>query len=222
MAKDKKCVERMTAINNKDFKTQTIIKCYQINLQHSKSATDNLIELIKKEEIDVAFIQEPYTIHNKVVGITKRYRTFTSSVGRSRRATVVTNNQIDALLIQEVTDKDTVVVELILRNLKFYAANMYLDITEQLDKTNELINDILQLANTSGLLITMDSNSRSRTWHDKLTNGRGEKLEFLISKQLFIMNEDSEMKTFQSNRGSSNIDLTISNNTTERSTGVEN
>ena len=78
----------------------------------------------------MAFIQEPYTIHNKVVGITKRYRTFTSSVGRSQTATVVTNNQIDTLLIQQVTDKDMVVVELILGNLKFYAANMYLDITE--------------------------------------------------------------------------------------------
>ena len=144
-----------------------IIKCYQINLQHSKPATDNLVELIEKEEIDVAFIPEPYTVHNKVVGITKRYRTFTSSVGRSRTATVVTNNQMDALLIKEVTDKDTVVVELLLGNLKFYAANMYLDITEQPDKTNKLINDILQLANTSGLLITMDSNSWSRTW---LTN----------------------------------------------------
>jgi hypothetical protein len=42
-----------------------------------------------KEGIDVAFIQEPYTAHNKVVGITKRYRTFTSSVGRCRTATVV-------------------------------------------------------------------------------------------------------------------------------------
>jgi hypothetical protein len=53
----------------------------------------------------------------------------------------------------------------------------------------------------------MDSNSRSRTWHDKLTNGRGKKLEeFLISKQIFIMDEESEMKTFQSSRGSSNID----------------
>jgi len=58
----------------------------------------------------------------------------------------------------------------------------------------------------------MDSNSRSRMWHDKLTNGRGKKLEeFLISKQLYIMNEESEKKTFQSSRGFSNIDLTISN-----------
>ena len=160
----------------------------------------------------MVFIQEPYIIHSRVVGITKRYRTFTSTIGRSRTATVITNNQIDALLIREATDKDTVVIEITLENLKFYMVNMYLDITEKLDKTIEQINDILQLANTRGLLITMDSNSRSRTWHDKLTNGRGKRLEeLLISKQLFIMNEDSEMTTFQSTRGSSYIDLTISN-----------
>ena len=89
---------------------------------------------------------------------------------------------------------------------------MYLDITEKLDNTIEQINYILQLANTRVILITMDSNSRSRSWHDKLTNGRGKRLEeLLISKQLFIMNEDSEMTTFQSTRGSSYIDLTISN-----------
>ena len=122
-------------------------------------------------------VQEPYTVHNRVVVIAKRYRNFTSSVGRSRTATVVTNNQIDALLIQETTDKDSVVVEIILGNLKFYTANMYLDITEKLDKDIKLIDYILQLANTRGLLITMDRNSRSRTWHDKLTNGRGKKPE---------------------------------------------
>jgi len=56
------------------------------------------MELIEKEERDVVFIQEPYIIHNTVVGITKRYRTFTSTIRRSRPATVITNNQIDALL----------------------------------------------------------------------------------------------------------------------------
>jgi len=89
---------------------------------------------------------------------------------------------------------------------------MYLDITEKLDKNFKLMNDILQLANTSGILITMDSNSRSRTWHDKLTNVRDRELEeFLITQQLFVIYEESDMKTFQSSRGSSNIDLTISN-----------
>jgi hypothetical protein len=58
----------------------------------------------------------------------------------------------------------------------------------------------------------MDSNSRSRMWPDKLTNIRGRELEeFLINQQLFIINKESDTKTFQSSRGPSNIDLTISN-----------
>src|SRR5215510_8054594 len=213
MANANKNVKSKITIKNNNTKQQITIKCYQIYLQHSRTATDNLMELIEKEGIDVAFIQEPYTAHNKVVGITKRYRTFKLSVGRCRTATVVTNNQIDALLIQEATDKDRVVVELILGNLKFYTANLYLDITRKLDDDINSISDILKIAKTSGILITMDSNCRSRMWFDKLTNGRGKKLEeFLISKQLFVIKEKSEMKTFQSSRGSSNIDLTISNN----------
>jgi hypothetical protein len=78
----------------------------------------------------VAFIQEPYTTHNRVEGITKRCRKFTSSTRRCPSATVVTNNQINAFHIQDVTDKDAVVVEIILGELKCYMSNMYLDITE--------------------------------------------------------------------------------------------
>jgi len=78
---------------------------------------------------------------------------------------------------------------------------MHLDITEEMDKTIETLNDILRITNTRGTLITMDSNQRKKQ----------NLQEFLISKQLFIMNEDSEMNTFQGSRRSSNIDLTICN-----------
>ena len=63
------------------------------------------------------------------------------------------------------------------------------------------------------LLLAIDSNSRLTTWHDIKTNPRGKALEeFLTYNQLHIMNEDSTRTTFQSTRGSSNIDLTIANN----------
>ena len=59
----------------------------------------------------------------------------------------------------------------------------------------------------------MDTNSRSTTWHDIQTNPRGKALdEFLNYHQLHIINEDSARTTFQSSRGSSNIDLTVTNN----------
>ena len=66
--------------------------CYKISLQHSITATYNLMEQIEKEAIDVPFIQEPYTVQNRVVAITEMYIIFISSVGRCRTETVVTDN----------------------------------------------------------------------------------------------------------------------------------
>jgi len=41
----------------------------QINLQHSKIATVNLMQITEEESTDILCIQKPYIIQNKVVGI---------------------------------------------------------------------------------------------------------------------------------------------------------
>jgi len=59
----------------------------------------------------------------------------------------------------------------------------------------------------------VDSNSRSTMWNDKITNPSGKKLEeFVASHHLHVINEENERTAFQSTRGKSNIDVTISNN----------
>ena len=60
----------------------------------------------------------------------------------------------------------------------------------------------------------MDSNARSTTWYDAITNRRGKILEeFILSNRLNIRgNEDSAITTFESTMGTSNIDLTIADN----------
>jgi hypothetical protein len=56
----------------------------------------------------------------------------------------------------------------------------------------------------------MDSNARTTSWHDITTNGRGKYLEeYIISKQLHIMNEPRANTTFESRTSKSNIDLTL-------------
>ncbi|KAF2895213.1 hypothetical protein ILUMI_10962 [Ignelater luminosus] len=58
---------------------------------------------------------------------------------------------------------------------------------------------------------TVDSNSRSTSWYDTITNSRGLKLEnFIASKSLYILNQDDNLPTYETITGSSNIDLTIS------------
>jgi len=54
----------------------------------------------------------------------------------------------------------------------------------------------------------MDSNARSTICHNT-----GKPLEkFIAGNQLYIINKDSPMRTFQSSRGTSNIYVTIVNN----------
>ena len=75
------------------------------------------------------------------------------------------------------------------------------------------IENIIKFTKEIKLIIAMDNNSRSTTRHDVLTSSRGKVLEeFFASNQLHIIDEDSTKTTFQSRRGSSNIDLTIVNN----------
>ena len=75
------------------------------------------------------------------------------------------------------------------------------------------IDEILEITKENGLIIAVDSNSRSTAWHDIQANKRGKIMEeYIISKSIYITNEESERTTFQNRRGSSNIDLTIVNN----------
>ena len=189
------------------------LRCMQINLQHSKTATDNFNQLTMEAAVDITFIQEPYVYQNQVAGISRKHRLFACGKGRKRAAIVVINKQIDALLISQLSEEDIVVVEIIQGNLKFIAASIYLDIENEITMDLYKIENILQFAKGRGLIVAMDSNARSKTWHDVLTNKRGRILEeFVISNRIHIVNEDSNLTTFESNRGTSNIDLTIADN----------
>ena len=74
------------------------------------------------------------------------------------------------------------------------------------------VEEILQFTNGAKLIIAVDTNCRSTTWYDVISNSRGRLLEeFLASNQLHLANQESERFTFENSRGSSNIDLTITN-----------
>jgi len=91
-----------------------------MNLQHSKFGTANLMQITEEESTDIFSIQEPYKIQNKVFGIPNKYRNFTIPMTRSRAALVVTIKHIDALLLKQHPDADSVVAEKIADGKKTY------------------------------------------------------------------------------------------------------
>jgi len=75
------------------------------------------------------------------------------------------------------------------------------------------VEKIIQLAKGKGLILSIDSKSRSTLWYDTSANQRGKFLEeFIITSNLLIMNEATDIPTFETTRGQSWIDLTLCNN----------
>ena len=161
------------------------------------------MKLIDTEEPDILLIQEPYEYQNRLVGIEKKYRIFTAGNGKYRAAIIIINSKIDAILNAKLSDEDTVFLEIIHENQKFFAASMYFDSEDQIEKYFTKMDGLMRFVKGGRIVIAVDSNARSKTWHDVKTNSRGRKLEeYLTSKQLHIMNEESDRFTFHNTRGS--------------------
>jgi hypothetical protein len=173
----------------------------QINVQNSRLVRDNLINLIQQDPTDIVFVQEKYVLQNKIARIPRAYRTYISKEGKSRKAIIIAKDNIDHVLITQLSCRLNIVLELRYESLRIFTANICLDITEETGIKTAKVAEILQFNKGFGTLIAIDSSSRSTVWHDNQTNSIGTILEkHLISRDLHIMKE-SEITTFQSRRG---------------------
>jgi len=106
------------------------LKCLQINLQHSRLATDNLVTIMDEEDMDVVSIQEPYNIGSTIGGIPRTNTVISAGEGKKRAAIVIKRKQLDAILITQISDEDATVVELKLGRVTLIVASMYFDTTD--------------------------------------------------------------------------------------------
>ena len=177
------------------------------------------MQLIEEAKSDLTYIQEPYTNNNKIVGIPKRFRTYTCGNGRNRAAVVANNKELDIILLNQMSDEDCVVVEVRTNKIKFFATSMYCDATIDMETNIKKMESILRYVHGKGmgLLISTDSNARSTMWFDTFTNQRGRKMEdFLITHDLHLINIDNGVPTFETNRGRSRVDLTLATGSLSR------
>ena len=118
---------------------------------------------MSENQIDLAFVQEPYTIRNNLAGIPKSLRTYVSGNGRKRSPLLVNNKEIDVVLITQFSDKDCIVAEISYRNTKFCGISSYFDITEDIEINIRKTEQILNYSKGQGLLIAADSNTRGKS-----------------------------------------------------------
>ena len=167
----------------------------QINPQHSRLATDNLLKIMEEEDTDIVCIQEPYNIGNKIGGLPRSRTVLTSGEGKKRAGIVINNKHIDAILITQLSDEDATLMETRVGSVTFVIASTYFDIKRSIDEDLKKMQAVMTQAKGTGIVFAIDSNATSTSWHDVLTNKRRKAMiEFLISEHLQIANEKSRYK----------------------------
>ena len=109
-----------------------------------------------------------------MAGFPKSFRIFAHGSNRKRSAIIVNNNEVDVIAITHVSNEDVILTEFRYEGLTFYGASLYLRIDSDIERDLETTEDILQLTKGEGLIITIDSNTRSKLWFDTYTNTREE------------------------------------------------
>ena len=103
------------------------LKCAQINLKHSRVATVNLMKYTADNKLDIICIQEPYINQGRTVGIDTQYKTFTAGEAQSRGAVIITNRKVDATLITQLSDEETITLEITSGDTTIILASTYFD-----------------------------------------------------------------------------------------------
>jgi len=63
----------LTSTDNMADRSKGLIQCIQINLKHSRMATDNLMQIIETEKTAIVLVQEPYRYQEEIRGVSRKY-----------------------------------------------------------------------------------------------------------------------------------------------------
>ena len=192
------------------------LDCWQINLQHSKTASATLVADIEKQgKPCLVLIQEPHVYKNNIRNLYVKDHSLITG-GNKPRAAILCPRTLPVTLVDELSGNDftcgIINTQLNSKNMpNILLISGYLDINFDPQVTADQLQHIFDYAKKQSLQILMgvDSNAWSTLWGSKETNKRGEVLEELFFKNDVLIVNRGGKPTFVTCRASSTIDLTL-------------
>lgn len=138
-----------------------------------------------------------------MAGFPKSFKIHTHGGGR-KTAAIIINNEVDIITITQGSHKDAILTEIQHKGLSLFGASLYLPIDRDMERDLDTIENTLQYTKEEGLILAIDSNASSKLWFDKYTNARGRILEeYIITRDLHILNKETGIPSFETNSGRS-------------------
>ena len=188
------------------------LKVLQINLHHSKAASNVFEKTSRSERIEIGLITEPYYFKGKVRNLPGGNLIYHNKYTERPRACIFVQKHLNFFVLNEYCTSDIVAIKLQTKingfstDLVFCSA--YMDGNSEVPEALRKLTVFCKNQNMN-LIIGTDSNAHHTIWGDKQTNRRGEMvLDFIIEANLEIVNRGNHPTFVRQNSGTV-IDLTL-------------
>ena len=191
------------------------LKCLQINLHHSKSATGIFCQRFKSEGLDVGLIQEPWIHKGKICGLGGVGDLYWDKSNNRARTCIIVKRGLQCLYLTGLSSGDLTVIKLSdgagNERKTLMISSAYLPYDSEEPPPSKEVSDLYSysLARGLDLIMGVDSNAHHTVWCSTGVNQRGEHLlNYLISTSLQILNKGG-LHTFCTAAREETIDLTL-------------
>lgn len=179
----------------------------QINLNHSIRATEQLKINLGIKHSEITCIQEPYYVKNKIIGFSISDNIFSYN-HKPRTAIVIHSKAFDIFPL--CIERDLIALKLDTKQQELIIINVYIAPDDDINNHLNKIENIILNHNNSQILILGDFNAKNPAWGGTRLDDRGEAItDFLLTNNLFLLNDKNSKPTFASPNGNSWIDLTF-------------
>ena len=213
------------------------IKIIQANVGKGKFITDDLMQYVIKESVDLLAILEPYTYQNKVFGISNNYFKIAGDDKSRPKAALAIKKELKPIKIEEFTNEFIATAAIKANKHLIIMTSVYLNLVEENGEERNINRDLSIVQNLIDkysdqlkykLVIFTDSNCRCSLWGDHFEQVRDREnifLDFIDSNDMIIHNDSSQGPTYMKYvkrdeeiiEYKSYIDLTITNRLSENS-----
>ena len=189
------------------------LKVIQINLQHSRAASFNIVQLMEQDQCDVVLIQEPWVVKNRICGIKKAGTIFVGCKDEVPRACILVKSGIKCWFLPNFSNRDVSTV--LVRGRKgeeIILCSVYMANEDGTLCPPRLVQKLCE-EDRKPVIIGGDANAHHEVWGSTDINSRGENLlEFILSSSFYVMNKGSN-PTFVTRSRREVLDITLANDT---------
>lgn len=190
-----------------------MVRIIQANLQHSKVATDTLLQALNNNVMDIVLVQEPYQYEGRVLGLGTAYNIHYMRGLKKIRTCIIIRKNLRTVFVPSLSNADTTTVQWHYNEKdgstkKVLLSSVYLPYEDD-DPATTGFRKLCEEEPNTHKIVGCDCNAHNLLWNSTNTNERGKRLlEYLSTTNLLLLNKGNT-PTFVTRTREEVLDITL-------------